>query len=91
MDFKKVNMIQVISIIIIVFLIGNMIYFAFAKGNSWYFWIFIGLAAIYAFFIMPMFMKAGEIKAGKHNEKKEEPKESDSKPNISEKSTEKKK
>lgn len=70
-DFKKMNVIQWISILIIVFLIGNLIFFAFRKGSTLYFWIFIVLAAIYAFIILPMFMKMGAAKTENKKDNKE--------------------
>jgi len=70
-DLKKLNFIQWVSIALIVFLIINLVLFAFKKGNTIYFWIFIVLAAIYAFFILPIFMKMGVEKAGKKKDNEE--------------------
>ena len=76
-DVKKLNFIQWVSIALIVFLIINLVLFAFKKGNTLYFWIFIALAAIYAFFVLPIFMKGNAGKIESKKEKKGQKEEKD--------------
>ena len=72
MKIDKMNPLQVVSIAIIVLLIANLVFFAFKRTNTIYFWIFLALAAIYAFIIMPKFMKFDAIIKDKGKERKED-------------------
>ncbi|MFH1316173.1 MAG: hypothetical protein ABII01_01525 [Candidatus Woesearchaeota archaeon] len=58
----KFNAIKVVSVVLIVLLIVNMVLFAMKRSNTVYFWVFIILAAIYAFLVLP------KLKANKKKE-----------------------
>ncbi|MFH1054305.1 MAG: hypothetical protein V1740_07840 [Candidatus Woesearchaeota archaeon] len=57
----KFNALKVVSIVLIALLIVNMVLFAMKKSNTVYFWVFIVLAAIYSFLVLPK-LKASKTK-----------------------------